>query len=350
MNLESIKSDIKALSKEELVAWLANRNIKPYRADQILKWIYLHQADTFDEMSDLGKKLRELLGRHFTISRLETETIETSQDGSRKFLFKLSDGKHIESVLIPEKDYYTLCISSQVGCAQGCRFCLTARGGLARNLSKNEIISQVRDVARQLDGPMRLTNIVLMGMGEPLANYKNVVAAVNTIADSNIGLGFASRRITISTAGLAAKLADLGRDTAANLAISLNATDNETRDMLMPINRKFPIETLLEACAQYPLLPRRRITFEYILIKDVNDSRQDAERLAKLLGPIRAKINLIPFNTYDGSEFERPPESVIQTFKEILTRKHYTVIVRHSKGQDISAACGQLSATLKLKA
>jgi len=343
MKLESNKTDIKEFSRDQLVAWLKSRNVKPYRADQILKWVYLRQADTFDEMSDLGKKFRQLLSHHFTISRLEKASIETSQDGSRKYLFKLKDGKHVESVLIPEKDHYTLCISSQVGCAQGCRFCLTAKAGFVRNLSKGEIIAQVRDVASHLDGPMRLTNIVLMGMGEPLANYYNVVEAVNTITNSKIGLGISSRRVNISTAGLVAKLADLGRDTAVNLAISLNATDNKTRDMLMPINRKYPIQKLLEACAQYPLLPRRRITFEYILIKGINDSRQDAERLAKLLRPIRAKINLIPLNTYEGCDFERPEESAIENFKEILNRKQYTAIIRHSKGQDISAACGQLS-------
>jgi len=343
MELESNITDIKELSKNQLVSWLKSHNVKPYRADQILKWVYLRQADTFDEMSDLGKKFRQLLSHHFTLSRLEKAGIETSQDGSRKYLFKLKDGKHVESVLIPEKDHYTLCISSQVGCAQGCRFCLTAKAGFVRNLSKGEIISQVRDVAGHLDGPMRLTNIVLMGMGEPLANYKNVIAAVSTITDSKIGLGFSDRRVTVSTAGLVAKLADLGRDTAVNLAISLNATDNETRDMLMPINRKYPIQKLLEACAQYPLLPRRKITFEYILIKGINDSRQDAERLAKLLRPIRAKINLIPLNTYEGCDFERPEESAIENFKEILNRKNYTAIIRHSKGQDISAACGQLS-------
>jgi 23S rRNA (adenine2503-C2)-methyltransferase len=230
-----------------------------------------------------------------------------------------------------------------VGCAQGCRFCRTAKGGFVRNLSKGEIIAQVRDIANHLDDAKRLTNIVLMGMGEPLANYRNVIEAVKTLTDSDTGLGFSSRKITISTAGLVPRLADLGRESTVNLAISLNATDNETRSMLMPINRKYPIETLLDACAQYPLMPRRKITFEYVLIKGVNDSRQDAERLATLLRPIRAKINLIPFNTYQGCEFERPDESVIDDFKEILTQKHYTVIIRHSKGQDISAACGQLS-------
>ena len=343
MTLKTNTSDIKELSRDQLVAWLKNQEHKPYRAVQILRWIYLHQADTFDEMTDLGKEFRKLLSHNFTINRLEKAKIETSQDGSRKYLFRLQDGKHVESVLIPEKDHYTLCISSQVGCAQECRFCRTAKSGFVRNLSKGEIVAQVRDIANHLDDAKRLTNIVLMGMGEPLANYRNVIEAVKTLTDSDTGLGFSSRKITISTAGLVPRLADLGRESTVNLAISLNATDNETRSMLMPMNRKYPIETLLDACAEYPLLPRRRITFEYVLIKGVNDSRQDAERLAGLLRPVRAKINLIPFNAYEGCGFERPQEASIQTFRNILVQKNYTVIIRHSKGQDISAACGQLS-------
>ena len=346
MPLSARKTDIKEPTKEQLVAWLESQGIKPYRAVQVLKWVYLRQADTFDIMTDMGEETRKLLARHYTINRLEKAQIETSQDGSRKYLFKLEDGKYIESVLIPEKDHYTLCISSQVGCAQGCKFCLTARGGFVRNLTKGEIIAQVRDVANCLDNSMRLTNIVLMGMGEPLANYNNVVSAVNTITDSDAGLGFSSRRLTISTAGLVPKLSDLGHETTVNLAISLNATDNKTRSMLMPINRKYPLEKLLDACARYPLMPRNRITFEYILINRINDTVEDAKRLVKLLRPIRAKINLIPFNTFEGSDFKRPEESVILNFKEILNKNNYTAIIRHSKGQDISAACGQLSANL----
>jgi 23S rRNA (adenine2503-C2)-methyltransferase len=338
----SNKKDIKELTKDQLVSWLENKGVKPYRAGQILKWIYLRQSDTFDIMTDLGKEIRTLLSRHFTINRLEKVCIETSQDGSKKYLFKLEDGKHIESVLIPEKDHYTLCISSQVGCAQGCKFCLTAKGGFIRNLTKREIVDQVRDIKNDLDDSKCLTNIVFMGMGEPLANYNNVVSAINTITDSEFGLNFSSRRVTLSTAGLVPKLFDLGRDTSINLAISLNATDNKTRTMLMPINRKYPIEKLIDACRRYPLKPRRRITFEYILIKGINDSLEDAKRLVKLLRPIKAKINLIPFNEHEGSDFLRPEESVIHKFQEILHQNNYTAIIRHSKGRDISAACGQL--------
>jgi 23S rRNA (adenine2503-C2)-methyltransferase len=338
------KTDLKELTHDQLVLWLQSNELEPYRAAQILKWVYLRQADTFDIMTDVGKQIRKLLSRHFFIARFEAARIETSQDGSQKYLFKLNDGKYVESVLIPEKNHYTLCISTQVGCAQGCRFCLTARGGLVRNLTRGEIVAQVRDISKCLNGSKRLTNIVFMGMGEPLANYSNVVSAITTLTDSDYGLGFSGRRLTVSTAGLIPKLSDLGRDTTVSLAISLNAADNKTRDMLMPINRKYPLEKLLDACAGYPLPPRRKITFEYILIKGVNDSAKDAKRLVKLLRPIHAKINLIPFNAYEGSEFNRPEESTILNFKEILNKNNYTAMIRHSKGQDISAACGQLKA------
>jgi 23S rRNA (adenine2503-C2)-methyltransferase len=338
------KQNILELDRDHLVSWLANQGIEPYRADQILKWIYLRQADRFDQMTDIAKDIRPLLEDHFTISRLQKEKVEISNDGSRKYLFKLEDGKWIESVLIPERDHYTLCISSQVGCSQGCRFCLTARGGFLRNLSKAEIISQVRDVKYQMEDSMPLSNLVFMGMGEPLANYKNLVGAIEVITDSHLGLGFAGRRVTVSTAGLASRLAALGRDTKVNLAISLNATDNVTRSRLMPINRKFPIEKLLEACEHFPLRAGRRITFEYVLLKDVNDSVEDAQRLVKLLRPIKSKINLIPFNSHEGCQYQRPDESAILRFQEILIDQNYTVMIRQSKGQDISAACGQLSA------
>ena len=346
MTSASIKTDIKELTKDQFVSWIEGQGLKPYRAVQVLKWIYYRQADTFNIMTDVGKEIRKLLSRHFTIERLEKARIEKSKDGSSKYLFKLKDGKHVESVLIPEKDHHTLCISSQVGCAQGCKFCLTARGGFVRNLTKGEIVAQVRDIVNQLYDSKRLTNIVMMGMGEPLANYNNVVSAVETLTDSDAGLGFSSRRLTISTAGLVPRLSDLGRETSVNLAISLNATDNKTRNMLMPINRKYPIKRLLDACADYPLKPRRKITFEYILMKGINDSKEDAERLAVLLRPIRAKINLIPFNSYDGAIYECHEESEIHNFREILNKNNYTAVVRYSKGQDISAACGQLGANM----
>ena len=232
-----------------------------------------------------------------------------------KYLFKLDDGKRIESVLIPERDHYTLCVSSQAGCAQDCRFCLTAIGRFRTEFDAGERLSHRCAISKRIwVTQKRLTNIVFMGMGEPLANYKNLVSAIDILTDNDVGLRFASRRVTVSTAGLVPKITALGRDTRVNLAISLNATENKTRNRLMPINRKYPLEKLLEACRQYHPAPGRRITFEYILIKGINDSVDDAERLAKLLRPIRCKINLIPFNMHEGCDFERPAEAVIQAF------------------------------------
>ena len=338
------KKDIKELSNQEISLWLEKHGIKQYHTNQILKWIYLRQADTFDAMTDLQKATRKLLSQHFSIDRLVKKKIEKSNDGSIKYLLELSDKNNIESVLIPEKDHYTLCVSSQVGCAQGCTFCLTAKGGFIRNLTRGEIIAQVRDIRNDLADPKKMTNIVFMGMGEPLANYKNVVGAICQITDKNSGLDFSSRRITVSTAGIIPKLSELCRDTDINLAVSLNATDDKTRSTLMPINRKYPVKQLIEACRTCDLKPRRRITFEYILIKGINDSADDANRLAKLLRPVKAKINLIPFNEHEKSAYKRPEESTIYNFREILHANNYTTVIRRSKGQDISAACGQLSA------
>jgi len=346
MTAESSKIDIKDLSRSQLADWLKGRGRRPFRADQILSWVYTRQADHFDQMTNLGKTLRSELAAAFVNPRLAVQSELTSQDGSRKLLLRLRDGLQIETVVIPEKDHFTLCISSQVGCSQGCRFCLTAQGGLVRNLSTAEIISQVRDVQLQLQlaGDRPLTNIVFMGMGEPLANYRNVVQALDVITDGDIGLKFSTRRVTVSTAGLVPRMADLGRDSQVNLAVSLNAADDDTRTRLMPINRTYPIAELMAACRRYPLPPRRKITVEYILMQGVNDGLADARRLVQLLRPIRAKVNLIPFNEHPGSDFRRPDPSQISRFQELLAEHHYTAIVRHSKGQDIGAACGQLRA------
>ena len=344
MQTETHRQDIKDLSHAELAAWFDARGLPSYRSAQIRRWVYRRQADTFEAMTDLGRELRATLAREFTIDRLQVVRTATSADGSCKYLFRLADGNHVESVLIPEKNHVTFCISSQVGCAQGCRFCLTAQNGFTRNLAAGEIVAQVRDIARALGPTPTPINIVLMGMGEPLANYRNVVRALDNITDDDSGLGLSARRVTLSTAGLVDRLIDLGRDTAINLAISLNAADDKTRTRLMPINRKYPLAQLLEACRRYPLKPRNRITFEYILLAGLNDRPEDARRLAELLRPVRAKINLIPFNDHPGCEFRRPAEPAILAFQGILHDKGYTAIVRHSRGQDISAACGQLRA------
>lgn len=341
--------DIKDLSREELSAWLGERGIAPYRAGQILKWIYNRGADDFSLMTDLNKEIRGLLSEWFVVERLSVEKIERSGDGSVKYLFGLRDRNHLESVLLPERDHYTICVSSQVGCGQGCGFCMTASGGFIRNLTAGEIIAQIRDIGKYLEDEhgaqgMPLKNIVFMGMGEPLANYKALVKALSIITDGSFGLAFSARRVTVSTAGLVPKIRALGEETRANLAVSLNATDNETRSRLMPINRRYPIEALIEACRSFPLRSNRRITFEYILIQGVNDSEKDAYALAKLLHPVRAKINLIPFNEHRACGFQRPDPATVDRFHQILLSKNYTTFIRQSKGTDIAAACGQLRA------
>jgi 23S rRNA (adenine2503-C2)-methyltransferase len=301
-------------------------------------------ADSFDAMTDIAKPLRQLLAEHFSISRLKVRKVLSSNDGTQKFLFGLNDGQTIESVLIPERNHFTLCVSSQVGCAQGCRFCLTGHSGFVRHLTSSEIAGQVWEIRKQMADPVQLTNLVFMGMGEPLANYIQLLPALQVLTNSDWGMKFATRRVTVSTAGVVPRLLDLGCDTRVNPAISLNAVDNELRSRLMPINRKYPLEQLLDACRRYNLPKGRRLTFEYILFKDVNDSPQQARKLAKLLAPLKAKINLIPFNPYAGSEFQRPTESNIMNFQHILMAKHFTSVIRYSKGQDIMAACGQLRA------
>ena len=341
-----MRQDIKELNREALLGWLAHQGVRAFRADQILKWLYLRLADDFEQMTDLRKELRQLLAASFCIARLPVVNTLSSRDGTRKFLFGLHDGQTVESVLIPERNHYTLCVSSQVGCAQGCRFCVTGQGGLVRNLTGAEIVGQVWEVRKQLPDPDHLTNLVFMGMGEPLANYKSLLQALEVLTGSEWGMKFAARRITVSTVGLVPRMLDLGRDTRINLAVSLNAVDDQTRNRLMPINRTYPLEVLLETCRRYPVPKGRKLTFEYILIKDINDSESHARRLAKLLAPLKAKVNLIPFNPSADSPFQRPAEERIQAFQTVLIDKHFTSIVRYSKGVDIMAACGQLRSSV----
>ncbi len=340
--------DIKDLTADELATWLAGHGEPAYRAGQIHKWLYIRQVEDFHEMTDLSKSLRCRLSEHFVCKRLHIDAVEASVDGSRKYLFRLRDGAFVESVLMPETDRSTLCISSQVGCAQGCRFCLTAKAGFVRNLSAGEIIAQVRDIVHAAPEP-RLTNIVVMGMGEPLANYGNMISAIRVITDADTGLGISRRRFTVSTAGMVPRMDALGRDTDVNLAVSLNAADDATRSALMPINLTYPLADLLAACRRFPLPRRRRITFEYILMAGVNDADADALRLSKRLRGIASKINLIPFNDYPESPYRQPSEARVSAFQEILVRRHHTALVRLSRGQDISAACGQLRANAMVR-
>lgn len=270
--------------------------------------------------------------------------VEKSKDGTVKFAFRLSDGALIESVLIPEQDRNTLCVSSQVGCAMGCAFCLTGAMGFKRNLNPSEMINQVCAAIEYITGKEMgtLGNLVFMGMGEPLANLSNLLSALDILMDQR-GLNFSSRRITVSTCGLIPQMEKLGLHSAVNLAISLHAVDDKTRDRLMPVNKKYPLNDLFEACQMFPLPKRRRIMIEYLLLRDVNDSPNEAALLAKRLRNIRCKINLIPFNETTSLPFHKPPQERIDTFQKILWDAGYTVIIRNSRGADISAACGQLA-------
>ncbi|RLC23182.1 MAG: 23S rRNA (adenine(2503)-C(2))-methyltransferase RlmN [Deltaproteobacteria bacterium] len=337
-------------TRDDLSVWLEDKGIRPFRAGQIFKWLYIRQVDEFEQMTDLSKELRKMLADHFCIKRLRIDENLVSADTTEKFLLGLDDGQHIESVLIPEKDHFTLCVSSQVGCVQDCQFCLTAKGGFVRNLNISEMIAQVRDaryylIQKGID-PVKLSNIVFMGMGEPLANYKNLIKTLEIITDSDYGLKFSPRRVTVSTCGLAPKITQLGLDTQVNLAVSLNATTDELRTRLMPVNKKYPLKQLLKACQTFTMKPRNKITFEYILMEGVNDTEAEALELVKLLAPVKAKVNLIPFNEHEKSKFKRPSKTHISEFLQILLDRNLTAITRKSKGDDILAACGQLKAKL----
>ncbi len=336
------KVDIKNFTLESLEAFLLGLGKEKYRAKQIFKWLYQRGATSFDEMTNLSKDFRHELSLQSRITTLVPEEIEISTDGTKKYLFVLEDGSSIESVLIPEEDRATLCVSTQVGCAMGCRFCLTGTFKLKRNLSCSEIVNQVC----AFQGTDRITNIVLMGMGEPLANLDSVIPALKIMTCPD-GFQISTRRVTVSTCGLVPEMEKLGAAVTVNLAVSLNATTDEQRDLLMPINRTYPIAKLIDACRKFPLPNRRMITIEYVLVRGVNDSIDDAKRLVRLLKGIPVKVNLIRFNESEGCEFKAPQQDAIDRFHSYLLEKNLTVITRASRGADISAACGQLHAKME---
>ena len=313
-----------------------------YRTSQLFRWLYRKRARTIDEMTDFSHAARHQLQQLAKIARFENVQLLRSSDGTRKFVARLEDGLSIESVLIPDAGRLTLCLSTQVGCTLDCRFCLTATMGLKRNLRAHEIVDQVITVQDHLEPGERLTSLVLMGMGEPLANFDAVAEAVATMTNTDWGLGIPARRITLSTAGLASRLQEVAA-LGINLAISLNATTNAQRDRLMPTaNRLHPLDCLLDACRKYPLAPHRRLTFEYVLLGGVNDTEQDAKRLVKLLNGIRCKVNLIPFNEFSGTAFRRPDDAMVLFFQKVLRHANLDVFIRKSKGRDVLGACGQL--------
>jgi 23S rRNA (adenine2503-C2)-methyltransferase len=330
------------LTVPALRAWMAEGGYPGYRATQVLAWVYRRGAADFAAMSDLSQELRDALAAHFVIVRLAPTVVSRSADGTRKLLFQLDAGAAIESVLIPDPPRLTLCISSQAGCGMGCAFCATALLGLVRNVSANEIVGQVLAAQAELEPGERISNIVFMGMGEPLANYDAVVEAI-AILTAEWGVGVSSRRITVSTVGLGPAMARLVRDTAVHLAVSLSATTDAQREQLMPVNRRYPLEALLAMCRALPIPQRRRITFEYVMLGGVNDTVEDADRLVRLLHGIRAKVNLIPFNPFLGAGFVAASEAAIRRFQERLLAGGVHASIRQSRGRDIQAACGQLA-------
>ena len=345
------------LSREELVAEMATLGAEPFRARQLWHWIYHRGARDFAAMTTLAKSFRAQLAERYTVVRPVESRAQVSSDGTRKWLLAFADGQEAECVHIPEADRGTLCVSSQVGCTLTCKFCHTGTQRLVRNLGAAEIVGQImvaRDALGEWPSPKddrQLTNIVLMGMGEPLYNYDNVAKAMK-IAMDHEGLSVSKRKITLSTAGVVPMIARVGSELAVNLAISLHAVTDELRDVLVPLNKKYPIAELIAACRAYPSASNaRRITFEYVMLKGVNDSPADARALVKLIAGIPAKINLIPFNPWPGAPFECSTEHAIAAFGDIVNAAGYASPVRTPRGRDILAACGQLkSASVKLKA
>ena len=337
-----MKPNIKDLSLEELTAFLSEHDHPGYRAKQVRQWLFQKRAGCFDEMTNLSRPLRELLDAQFSIGRLPILRRAESRDGTIKFLFGLQDGASIESVLIPESSRLTLCVSTQAGCGFGCAFCATAVLGLKRSLTASEIVDQALEASRTLSDDRRITHVVLMGMGEPLANYEQTVRALQILTDGEWGIGISPRRVTLSTVGLVPQIEKLMAETRVNLAISLHAPNNALRGELMPVNRKYSLNKLLACCRALPLPRRKRITFEYVLLRGVNDAPEHARQLAKLLRGIPSKVNVIPFNPHSGSAFQKPTPEAIEAFENVLRDAGVQINLRRPRGDDIQAACGQL--------
>jgi len=346
MDSSSHKPNLLDLDQAAMRNFFSQLGEKPFHGTQVIQWIHQRGKLQFDQMTDLSKSLRQNLAEHANIRIPEIVRDHTASDGTRKWLMKLEDGNCIETVFIPEEDRGTLCVSSQVGCMLNCTFCSTARQGFNRNLAVGEIIGQLWVAAEAMGqhGSERIiTNVVMMGMGEPLLNYDNVVSAMKLMLDDH-AYGLSRRRVTLSTAGVVPAIDRLAGDLPVSLAVSLHAPNDELRNKLVPINRKYPIDELLAACKRYVGEDsRRRITFEYVMLQDVNDTEQHARELARLLADVPAKVNLIPFNPFPQSEYTRSPRAVIDRFRDILMNKGIVTVTRKTRGDDIDAACGQLA-------
>ena len=341
------KINLLGLSQGDLEQFLVARNEKPFHARQIMQWIYQRGLDDFAEMTDLSKSLRAQLQEEAEIVPPAVQARHDSKDGCVKWLFSSGSGQAVETVFIPEADRGTLCISSQVGCALDCSFCATGAQGFNRNLTSAEIIGQVRhtisELPRRSNGDPAVTNVVFMGMGEPLANYRNVVPVLELLV-SDWSYGMSRRRVTVSTSGIVPHINKLADDCNVALAVSLHAPTDELRDQIVPINKLHPISTLLEACWAYAAKRSNRfITFEYVMLRGVNDSIAQADQLADLLSDKPAKINLIPFNPFPGTEFKRSSADTIRHFQERLRKRGLVATTRKTRGDDIDAACGQLA-------
>jgi len=340
--------DLVGLTLEEVRTDLKTLGIDGYRAQQVWHWIYFKRVRDFEEMTNLPKAIRQQLSETYQIKRPFKTLEQISIDGTHKWLFGFEDKREVETVYIPERERHTLCVSSQVGCVLSCTFCHTGTQRFVRNLTASEIIGQflnaqdILEATQASSNPRQITNIVMMGMGEPLYNYDNVLKALTILMDPK-GIGLSRRRITLSTSGVVPMIEKCGQELGVNLAISLHAVTNDLRDQLVPLNKKYPISELLEACRKYPGTHKnRRITFEYVMLKDINDSEAEAHALVKLLRGIPAKINLIPFNPWPGAPFECSSPKKIKKFSDILIAADYESPVRTPRGQDIFAACGQL--------
>jgi 23S rRNA (adenine2503-C2)-methyltransferase len=330
-------------SLEEIETAIRGMNEPRYRARQIYAGIYRRRWNSWDSFTDIAKPLRERLQQQFTIENPPVQQVFVSQDGTRRYLFQVGPGQKIESVFIPEERRDTFCISTQVGCAVGCVFCVTGKLRMRRNLSPGEIVGQVLALQADRGTVTKRLNIVIMGMGEPLNNYENVMQSIRLMTDEQ-GMCISPRRVTLSTSGVVPGIRRLaGEQVIPNIAISLNATTDAVRDMLIPINRKWNIATLLEACRSFPLAHRKRITFEYVLIEGINDSIEDARRLVRLLQGLRKKINLIPLNADPWITLKSPSQERVLEFEQFLVNHQVTVNVRRPRGDDVSAACGMLA-------
>jgi 23S rRNA (adenine2503-C2)-methyltransferase len=335
-------ADLGGLELAELEALFDERGYARFHARQVYRWIWKRGVTDFLAMTDLSRALRTRLAEEFIVSTPAIARRDFSEDGTQKFVLTLPDGKQIESVFIPDTPAQTFCISTQVGCAMSCAFCLTGKMGLVRHLTAAEIAGQVRVLAHALELEREPFNIVLMGMGEPLHNYDATMKALRILNEEH-GLAVGPRRVTLSTVGLVPMIDKLAQEPLMpNLAISLHATTDEQRAAIVPPARKYSLHDILEACRRFPLKKRSRITFEYVLLEGVNDSPDDARRLARILGDIKAKVNLIPLNAAPGIPFNRPADARVNAFAQILADRHITVSVRKSRGRDIRAACGQL--------